>query len=167
MLKYLFAPLLFGFFMGKKAQAGLEYLMVYGWVLVLVMTLVNMIAFAASAPLDSSSFSSSDPASMPLKGALILDGEVEILLGNSTGGRITVTGLSLDGSIFGYGAVTLNGIWAGEINEENPLLVGPGGELYIKGITHSGSGSGEITVAYRDSDGIGQSVIVSGKTATG
>ena len=61
--------------MGKKAQAGLEYLVTYGWALVLIATIVGAFAFLFSTPSSNVVFSSSNPAKMMVNGGSVSDGK--------------------------------------------------------------------------------------------
>ena len=133
--------------MNKKAQAGLEYLMTYGWALILVVTVIGVLVFIVSTPVSDVSFRSSDPTKIMLKSASALAGAVQIKLQNITGGKITITALSGDG---------FSGLI---VNESSlPLEVGAGGELFIEG-----NGTvGTITIGYMDFAGIQRTVIITG-----
>ncbi len=54
--------------MGKTAQAGLEYLMTYGWALVLIATIIGALVFIASTPASDIHFSSSAPNKFLVEG---------------------------------------------------------------------------------------------------
>ena len=58
--------------MEKKAQAGLEYLMAYGWAIVLVATVVGAMVFLVGNLTDPSSFRVSDPTNFLIKGSQIV-----------------------------------------------------------------------------------------------
>ncbi len=63
--------------MGREAQASLEYLMTYGWGLVLVATVVAVLAFVTSAPENQVFFHSSDLQKIMVKGGSVFgDGQV-------------------------------------------------------------------------------------------
>ena len=47
--------------MNKKTQAGIEYLMTYGWALILVVTVIGVLVFIVSTPIQDVTFRSSDP----------------------------------------------------------------------------------------------------------
>jgi len=76
--------------MNKKAQAGLEYLVTYGWALVLVAAIVGTLVLVVGTPLAEGSFSSSDPTKLMVKGAAVNNQVATIKLQNITGGEIEV-----------------------------------------------------------------------------
>ena len=137
--------------MNKKAQAGLEYLMTYGWALILVVTVIGVLIFIVSTPVSDVSFRSSDPTKLMLKGATALADAVQIKLQNITGGKITITALTSDD----YGGLTINGE---TLSELNPVEIGAGGELVLEGNGNVGT----ITIGYRDFAGIQRTVTITG-----
>ena len=142
--------------MNKKAQAGLEYLMTYGWALILVVTVIGVLVFIVSTPTQDIMFRSSDPTKLLLKSAASLADAVQVKLQNITGGKITVTALTSDD----YASLTINGEIPSELN---PVEVGTGGELFLEG---TGS-TGTITITYLDYAGIRRTVTVTGGDGTG
>lgn len=77
--------------MNSKAQVSMEYLMTYGWVLVLIATVVSVLVFIVSSPVPGVTFSSSDPTKI-LVSSVGLDGTNAVgILKNITGGRINIT----------------------------------------------------------------------------
>jgi len=53
--------------MNSKAQAGLEYLMTYGWALVLIVTVAGVLFFVMAPPTESFICRSSDPTKIIIK----------------------------------------------------------------------------------------------------
>ena len=133
--------------MNKKAQAGMEYLMTYGWALILVVTVIGVLVFIVSTPVDDVVFRSSDPTKLMLKGASVLAGAAQIKLQNITGGKITITALTSDN----YLGLKING-------QDPPLEIGAGGELVLEGTGTTGT----ITVEYTDYSGIGRTTTITG-----
>ena len=133
--------------MNSKAQAGLEYLMTYGWALILVVTVIGVLVFIVSTPVDDVVFRSSDPTKLMLKGASVLAGAAQIKLQNITGGKITITALTSDN----YLGLKING-------QDPPLEIGAGGELLLEGTGTTGT----ITVEYTDFAGIGRTATITG-----
>ena len=118
--------------MKNQAQAGLEYLVTYGWALVLIATFIGAMVFVISGPVDSSTFSSSDPDKLFVRGGSVLDGMATIKLQNITGGTITLTDLLNTG----YYDCLVNG----EYVQPEGITIGPGGELLVEcTITEGGS----------------------------
>jgi uncharacterized protein (UPF0333 family) len=86
--------------MNTKGQAALEYLMTYGWALIVIAIVVGVLIFIVSSPAGSVTCSSSDPTKILLKSANIpalavaatpgITGVINVQ--NATGGPIsTVT----------------------------------------------------------------------------
>ena len=57
--------------MNKKAQAGLEYLMTYGWAIVLVASVMGALVFIVTESMASGEFRISDPTNFLIKGGQI------------------------------------------------------------------------------------------------
>jgi len=57
--------------MNKRAQAGLEYMVTYGWALMLVVTFVGVLVMITGTPQEEFSCRSSDPTKIDLKGVLV------------------------------------------------------------------------------------------------
>jgi len=101
--------------MEKRGQAALEYLMTYGWALIVIAIVVGVLVFIVSSPAGPNC-SSSDPAKILMRSqALSSSNDAtsanKILLQNITGGDITITGVSGDGGTTGFevaGSTTVN-----------------------------------------------------------
>jgi len=50
--------------MNNGAQASLEYVMTYGWALVLIISVISVLVFIVSSPASDVTFSSSDPTNL-------------------------------------------------------------------------------------------------------
>ncbi len=147
--------------LSSKAQAGLEYLVTYGWALIIIATIIGVMVFIISPPTETLSFSSSVPGKILVKGNSTDGGQVTVLLQNATGGRITVTDVDLKGS-FGFSpSVFLNDVSISD-NGEYDIVILAGGELLFAGINYSGSGSGTINMDYTDIFELEQSVVITG-----
>lgn len=141
--------------MDKKAQAGLEYLMTYGWAIVLVATVVGVLVFIV-ADTPEEEFNISDPTSFILKGSQTADGQAIIKLQNITGGQIELTDLQANG----YTNCTING------QPVEGITIGPGGEIIIEctlleGGSRTTSAARSVTVSYTDFAGLGREIVVS------
>jgi len=102
--------------MNRKGQAALEYLMTYGWALIVIAIVVGVLVFIVSSPAGPNC-SSSDPAKILLRSQSLSQGNDglpanAILLQNITGGDITITGASGDAGDTGFTAAgaSLNAI---------------------------------------------------------
>jgi hypothetical protein len=80
--------------MNSRGQAALEYLMTYGWALVIIVVVAGILFFIISSPSGGVSCSSNDPTKFPVVSSNVIstDSTSEIKLTNGTGGQITVTG---------------------------------------------------------------------------
>ena len=137
--------------MNKKAQAGIEYLMTYGWALILIVTVIGVLVFIVSTPVSDVTFRSSDPTKLILKGATALAEAVQIKLQNITGGKITITTLTSEQ----YANLKINGQ---NPTEADPVEIGAGGEIVLEG---NGT-TGTITITYRDYAGITRTTTIIG-----
>jgi len=100
--------------MNERAQSGLEYLMTYGWALILIATVIGVLVFIVSSPAEEFRCSISDPTKIMLKAYNVPEsayrplpsgddhwcsgsscgaptGTNKILMQNLTGGAITIT----------------------------------------------------------------------------
>jgi len=75
----------------NNAQAALEYLLTYGWALILIATVIGVLVFVVMTPSSTVVFSSSNPTKIMLKGGTITSSTAEIRLQNITGGNIEIT----------------------------------------------------------------------------
>jgi len=155
--------------MNQKAQASLEYLLTYGWALIMVATVVGTLVFVVGTPSGSTAFSSSDPGKILIKGGSISGtGNVDVMMQNLTGMEITITDIVLTGS-FHESPVTLNGVDIDKIQDgSTPVKVSAGSNIYITGISYTGSGAGGIEMDYTEQTGLERNVsIIGGATDSG
>jgi len=139
----------------NKAQAGLEYLMTYGWALILIATVVGVLVFVVSGP-SGVSFSSSDSTKMVLKSAVVNGQTAGIVVQNTTGGKIKINSISFSGDIgdsaFGY---TLNG--QALQPTDYPIEIITGGEISLENLAAQRNGeNGSIFIDYTDYAGFGR-----------
>ncbi len=133
----------------KKAQAGLEYLMTYGWALILVTAVVGVLVFLVSTPVAEVKFTSSDPLRFLLKGGSVNAGVAEIKMQNISGGKMTITSISGD-----YVGCIVNG-------ENVPTVINTGEGIDLQ-CTVPAEGTGEINIVYTDFAGLQRTVSVTG-----
>ena len=133
--------------MNPRAQTGLEYILTFGWIIVLVSTLITWIAFFAGASSGVTfSFSHND---LPVTGSLFVPGAASVTMQNNTGEEISISAISGTS----YEGLTVNGQTP---SPENPVPVLPLEEFVIEGTTLE-QGSGQIFFTYLDSSGAEQS----------
>lgn len=141
--------------------------MTYGWAIVIIATVFGILVLIASPPVESLSFSSSDPTKMMVKGSAVENNTVTVLMQNITGGEINVRSVDLGGS-FSYGSVTLNDeAIANSSDISPPITVAAGNELFLTGIGYTGSGNGTIDIDYRDFSNLERNIRISGSGTGG
>ncbi len=97
--------------MNSKAQAGLEYLMTYGWALIMIATVIGVLVFLVGTPTATGfDCKSSDPTKIDFAGSqfdeMQVSGNVKswfngkIVLRNLTAGNIQITKLEKDAYFF-------------------------------------------------------------------
>lgn len=147
--------------MNSRAQAGLEYLMTYGWALILVATVIGVLVFVVGNPTNSgirctiddpTSFSylgiefpyyyDQDPTYEWWTGTEAGDYlDSKLLLKNLSGGKIRVTGLEVDEGYFyvwdaGGGSVRLKNNTCDQINVGAvEVEIASGEEIELTGIS--------------------------------
>ncbi len=140
----------------KKAQAGLEYVMTYGWVLLLIVTVATMLFFVFSPPVSTTIFSSSDPTKILLRASNVSGTNAEIQLQNVTGGKIQITGITPTN----YNNCTING-------STSSISVG-GGNIMKLNCAAQSDNKGSIKIDYTDYAGLQRTVIINaGGTTSG
>jgi hypothetical protein len=143
--------------MDNTGQSSLEYLMTYGWALILIATILGVLVFVISSPSSGATFTSSDPTKILLKAGTATSTDAEIKLQNITGGRIEVTN-STKSSAFSGAICTLNSLALP--TGSSSIQVTGGGEIDISCSGVSGS-SGTITLEYTDYAGFQRQVAIS------
>ena len=135
--------------MERKAQAGMEFLVTYGWAFVLIITIIGA-AMLLFAPHSTVEFKSSSNALIVVTGSIAQGGgpdSVRLLLKNATQGQMKITAVNATGDInTNAGApARLNGA-------EFPGSVPSGGQIRIDNIDaeQKTSFNGTIIISYRD-----------------
>lgn len=149
--------------MGSRAQIGLEYLITYGWALVIVATVVGVLAFIVGSPEPDITFSSSNPTKIMFKsGNIDASGNVEVVAQNITGGLIRVSAFHTGGAFVGS---KLNGVESAVITTSDPVEVSAGSELRFTEIEYIGLADmdGIISIEYTDFAGLQRTTVVIGK----
>ena len=79
--------------MNSRGQASLEYLMTYGWALIMIATVIAVLIFLTQAPTQEVKFVSSQPTKLLLKSSSIdnTTNIAKVVLQNITGGQIEIT----------------------------------------------------------------------------
>ncbi len=114
--------------MNKRAQAGLEYLVTYGWALVLVASFVGvMVMLVGQGPIEGE-WHSTD-LKMQVKGGLVesgIDGG-QLVVQNISGGNVKVTSIVLSGGFSDAGNIQIDG-------QNLPVTVNGGNDMEITNI---------------------------------
>jgi len=141
--------------MDRRAQAGLEYLMTYGWAIVLVVAVIGVLVLVVGEPLAEPAFSSSDPTKLMIKATGVENGVATIKLQNITGGQIRVETVSNPSGFYDCEVVN--------VSADNTVVAG--GELEIQCNVVPGASQGEVGVEYTDISGILQNTLLSGSSS--
>jgi hypothetical protein len=152
--------------LNSKAQSSLEYLLTYGWALVLISVVIGVLIFLIGSP-ESVAFSSSDPTKILMKGGALLGTDADIKMQNITGGAIDVTTVTMT-SNYSAASCLLNGNPVTSGAAISPAITVPAGsELYIECSNVGGNGSGTIDIDYTDFAGLQRSVGITGGGSSG
>jgi hypothetical protein len=147
--------------LSSRAQAGLEYLMTYGWALVLIAAVVGMLVFIVGAPAQEAQFTSSAPNKFLLKSDTITDeGIAMVVLQNITGGSLTIDDIVEDGSL---SDCTID---AGDGAGDSGVVVGAGVAMLLE-CPYAGSGSGSATINYTNFANLAQTAVIGVGGGTG
>ncbi len=155
--------------MEKKAQSALEYLMTYGWTLIVVAMVVGTLVFIIQPP-NEVSFTSTDNEMLLKDQAIVAGGgedSVTLAMLNATGGGISVTGILGTGSFANTGGAPIT------VNNEDPasapVSVGAGSDILIEGIDAPTSGTvgGGVSITYQKRSGIAKTVSIEGTGSFG
>jgi len=153
--------------MKNNAQSALEYLMTYGWTLIVIAVVIGTLVFILSPPNDVS-FSSDDLDILVKDGYIGGGGEVDLVLQNATGGSMTISGVYLSGDLAGLGEAKLNENNISSISASSPLVVPSAADLKFDDIYYAGLGSveGQIDIEYSTRFGLNKVLVIKagGKT---
>ncbi len=148
--------------MNNRGQAALEYLMTYGWALIVIAIVVGVLVFIVSSPTAGVACNSSDPTKMLMKSYNVGAGASPntVNLQNITGGTIIITATARTGSMT---KATINPATSGTVTSGNAIQLtvgcGSGGtaSTCAKGYAYNGT----ATITYTDAFGYtGKSVVV-------
>lgn len=136
--------------MDKRGQAALEYLMTYGWALIVIAIVVGVLVFIVSSPAGNIVCNSSDPAKILVKASQISSTATAgssigtIKLTNLTGGDITNVLCFGDGGGFDNNA-TMTGCTSSVTSGAEITLLPNAGTA-----SASAYGSSTIAIGYTD-----------------
>lgn len=152
--------------MSARAQAGLEYLMTYGWALVLIAALVGVLVFIFTPPQEGIVFSSDSREFVVVSGKVEPEAgsdSVTLILRNLSGDA-NITSVLFTGDFSDSGSnLSLN-------NESTlPVEVGAGEEMLFENIDASSKYEieGTIIISYNNAFGLPKTVVITGKGWTG
>jgi uncharacterized protein (UPF0333 family) len=88
--------------MNSRGQAALEYLMTYGWALVIIVVVAGILFFIMSSPTAGATCNSSDPAKVPVQSSNYLkSASSTIKVINGTAGNMTLSSIAGTGDLSG------------------------------------------------------------------
>ncbi len=145
--------------MNNKAQAALEYLMTYGWALIIIATIFGVLVFVVGTPIQEVKFSSSNPTKILLKSSTSDSTTATVLLQNVTGGQIEITDIEETGSGFTVDTCTIKvgGVETTTINA---------GETILLECDHTGNPTGPVTITYNNFAGLEQTAAITGSSSS-
>jgi len=134
--------------MNNRGQAALEYLMTYGWALIVIAIVVGVLVFIVSSPGQEVVCNSSDPAKVMVKASQIDNstGDGSIIITNLTGGDMSSVTVMNDTDMASGGA------FAGDdFTDGGTITSGAQMTLGLTGTATSGTYStSSIGIAYTD-----------------
>ncbi len=146
----------------NKAQSALEYLMTYGWALIVIAIVIGVLIFVTGGATGGVQCQSSSTGFV-VKEAPIATGAggVKLSVQNTTGGSIAVNSISTDGTVFtgSATAANLSSKITTDYNSVTGLLV-KNGTVLIQGGTLAGPATagtfqnGSITIDYNTQGGL-------------
>lgn len=129
--------------MDKHAQVGLDYLLSYGWTVILIASLVGVVFFLLSPStiefecrvnnqrnLLFENISGFSYGGGPEQAEFWGGGKIEMQ--NISGGKITVTELKKDG--YFYGKPSISGVSCTAVNSPSPVILGDKRKFEIEGL---------------------------------
>ncbi len=123
--------------MNKRGQAALEYLMTYGWALIVIAIVVGVLVFIVSSP-GGPQCQSADPARVVLKTQNLsrTDTTSRILLQNITGGDIVINSMVPDTGATGFQRLAASAKSTGNFIQASStgmaISVSAGGNIELK-----------------------------------
>jgi hypothetical protein len=146
--------------MNSRGQAALEYLMTYGWALVIIVVVAGILFFIMSSPSGGVVCQSSDPTKWTVsKYNIASSGPIEATLQNGTAGAITLTNTVTGTS--SMGAVTATVASGGNVPAGNVINLQRLCGSQIASVCAAGSAYlGTATIKYKDQFGYAKTVVV-------
>jgi hypothetical protein len=145
----------------------LEYLMTYGWALILIATVVGVLVFVVSSPAENVVFTVSEPTKFTLKGQALSGSNLEVKLQNITGGPITLNEITIPAE---YGNCEVNENPFAPGTTSTSINIGAGGEIFID-CPNVANATGQVEFEYQDAAGLQRQVSMkassSGTTGSG
>ncbi len=142
--------------MNSRGQAALEYLMTYGWALVIIVVVAGILFFIMSSPAGGVSCTSSDPTKMPIQSSNVgKTAPQSIKIINGTGGNIATMTFAGAGSFaedVPTNPGTQNSMQSGAVLELRPTCDTCSTDALASGT--------KITVAYNDQFGYNKQAIM-------
>ena len=125
----------------KKGQSALEYLMTYGWALVVIVIVIAALVILVGTPGGGDSCSGS--TKFTVVSLRDTGGDLNIIMTNATGHEISSTTMTTNNGVSGTG---INDPWDAGITDLN-------GIIFSSAIPATGSYSTTITITYNDQYG--------------
>ncbi len=128
--------------MERKGQSALEYLMTYGWALIVIAIVIGVLVFIMSTTTSGSNCTSDNTQIIYVDHAVDSSGALDLRVQNGAGQSVIISDLNVGGD------------WTGSTSEPTlPKTVTTGNEVTIKstdvGITSGGTYRGTVDITYK------------------
>ena len=125
--------------MQGRAQGSLEFLLTYGWAILLIGIAAGVVFFLGFNAGNVSFYSMNNVVAVK-EGVVSEVGIVNVLAENVSGDALNVTGFSLGKDFADLGEASLNGVARKQVSEDSPVAIQAGGELLFENIVYGGLG---------------------------
>jgi len=157
-------------FKNNKAQSALEYLMTYGWALVVIVIVIAVLVFLIN-PTQIGQNNCTGFDKLPIGNHQATDNNVSMIITNETGQNLTAVSFTLSGKVGTQTISDTNSYGNWSANAKHPVWLCYDGTAPNCGALASVPAPGSsydlsITVDYTDSDGFARSATASCKGKT-
>lgn len=128
----------------NNGQSTLEYLMTYGWALIVIVIAVGVLVLITDSTTIENSCQINSTQFTIVEQAISAE-EIEITLRNQTTGEITIIGANGNGDFEGYGTITETNVPVGQTFKISNITVKNGTTIFQ---------NGQITIAYETANGL-------------
>lgn len=128
----------------NKGQSTLEYLMTYGWALIIIVIAVGVLVLITDSTAVENSCQINSTQFIIVEQSISAE-NIEMTLKNQTTGEITIIGANGNGDFEGYGTITGTNVPIGQTFKISDITVKNGITIFQ---------DGQITIAYETANGL-------------